>query len=68
MDGVTVSTADGHGVTYRKRDAKAFRSLMASSIALHRQLAREFPRLRQRYRAAAEQLTSRSGWKRVFDA
>jgi len=41
---------------------------MARSIAVHRELAREFPRLRKRYRAAAEELTSRSGWKRVFDA
>jgi galactofuranosylgalactofuranosylrhamnosyl-N-acetylglucosaminyl-diphospho-decaprenol beta-1,5/1,6-galactofuranosyltransferase len=67
MDGVTVSTADGHGVSSRKRDPKAFGSLMARSIALHWELAREFPRLRKRYRAAAEQLTSRSGWTRVFD-
>jgi len=68
MNGVTVSTADGHGVTYRKRDLKAFRSLIARSIALHRELAQEFPRLRKRYRAAAEELTSRSAWKQVFDA
>ncbi len=68
MDGVTVSTSDGRGVTYRRRDPRAFRSMMARSIALHRRLAREFPRLRRRYRAASEELTSRSGWKRVFDA
>jgi galactofuranosylgalactofuranosylrhamnosyl-N-acetylglucosaminyl-diphospho-decaprenol beta-1,5/1,6-galactofuranosyltransferase len=68
MDGVTVSTADGRGVTYRKRDPKAFRSMMARSVALHRELAREFPRLRKRYRLAAAELTSRAGWKRVFDA
>jgi galactofuranosylgalactofuranosylrhamnosyl-N-acetylglucosaminyl-diphospho-decaprenol beta-1,5/1,6-galactofuranosyltransferase len=68
MNGGTASTADGHGVTYRKRDLKVFRSLMARSIALHRELAREFPRLRKRYRAAAEELTSRSAWKQVFDA
>ncbi|MGH7750833.1 MAG: glycosyltransferase family 2 protein, partial [Candidatus Dormibacteria bacterium] len=68
MDGVTVSTADGRGVTYRKRDPQAFRSMMARSVALHRKLAQEFPRMRRRYRAAAEELTSRAGWKRVFDA
>ncbi|MGH3991552.1 MAG: glycosyltransferase family 2 protein, partial [Pseudonocardiaceae bacterium] len=68
MDGVTVSTADGRGVTYRKRDPQTFRSRMTRSIALHRTLAREFPRLRKRYRAATEQLTGRAGWKRVFDA
>ncbi|MGH3904504.1 MAG: glycosyltransferase [Pseudonocardiaceae bacterium] len=68
MDGVTVSTSDGRGVTYRRRDPRAFRSMMTRSIALHRRLAREFPRLRRRYRAATEELTGRSGWKRVFDA
>ena len=68
LDGVTVSTADGRGVTYRKRDPQAFRSMLARSMALHRQLAAEFPALRKRYRAAAPQLTDRTGWKRVFDA
>jgi galactofuranosylgalactofuranosylrhamnosyl-N-acetylglucosaminyl-diphospho-decaprenol beta-1,5/1,6-galactofuranosyltransferase len=68
MDGVTVSTADGRGVTYRKRDPKAFRSMMTRSVQLHRQLAREFPRLRTLYRDAAPGLTDRTGWKRVFDS
>lgn len=68
MDGVTVSTADGRGVTYRKRDPQTFRSMMARSVALHRQLAREFPRMRARYRGAMDDLTGRPGWKRVFDS
>ncbi len=66
LDGVTVSTADGRGVTYRKRDPQVFRTMLARSVALHRELAREFPRLRARYRNAASQLTDRSSWKRVF--
>ena len=68
LDGVTVSTADGRGVTYRKRDPRAFRSMLARSVALHRELAREFPRLRKLYRAAAPELTDRTGWKRIFTA
>ena len=68
LDGVTVSTADGRGVTYRKRDPQAFRSMLARSVALHRELARDFPQLRKRYRDAAPGLTDRTGWKRVFDA
>jgi galactofuranosylgalactofuranosylrhamnosyl-N-acetylglucosaminyl-diphospho-decaprenol beta-1,5/1,6-galactofuranosyltransferase len=68
LDGVTVSTADGRGVTYRKRDPRAFRAMLARSMALHKQLAAEFPALRARYRAAAPHLTDRTGWKRVFDA
>ncbi len=68
LDGVTVSTADGRGVTYRKRDPQAFRSMLARSLALHRELAREFPRIRRQYRAAATQLTDHASWKRVFEA
>ncbi|MBV9730546.1 MAG: hypothetical protein JO309_14310 [Pseudonocardiales bacterium] len=68
LDRVTVSTADGRGVTYRKRDPRAFRSMLARSMALHRELAREFPRLRKLYRDAAPELTDRTGWKRIFDA
>jgi galactofuranosylgalactofuranosylrhamnosyl-N-acetylglucosaminyl-diphospho-decaprenol beta-1,5/1,6-galactofuranosyltransferase len=68
LDGVTVSTADGRGVTYRKRNPQMFRSMLARSLALHRDLAREFPRLRKRYRDAAPHLTDRASWKRVFDA
>jgi galactofuranosylgalactofuranosylrhamnosyl-N-acetylglucosaminyl-diphospho-decaprenol beta-1,5/1,6-galactofuranosyltransferase len=68
LDGVTVSTADGRGVTYRKRDPQAFRSMLARSVALHRELAREFPRLRRLYRDAAPGLTDLTSWKRIFDA
>ncbi|HEY3894169.1 MAG TPA: glycosyltransferase [Pseudonocardiaceae bacterium] len=68
LDGVTVSTADGRGVTYRKRDPQAFRTMLARSVQLHRDLAREFPRLRKQYRDALPQLTDRTGWKRVFDS
>ena len=68
VDGVTVSTSDGRGVTYRKRDPKAFRTMLARAVALHVELAREFPRMRRRYRDALPELTSRDGWKRVFDS
>jgi galactofuranosylgalactofuranosylrhamnosyl-N-acetylglucosaminyl-diphospho-decaprenol beta-1,5/1,6-galactofuranosyltransferase len=67
LDGVTVSTADGRGVTYRKRDPQVFRSMLARSVALHRELAAQFPQLRRRYREAAGQLTDRVSWKQVFD-
>ncbi|MQA13802.1 MAG: glycosyltransferase [Pseudonocardiaceae bacterium] len=66
LDGVTVSTSDGRGVTYRKRDPEAFRAMLARSAELHWRLAREFPRMRRRYRAAMPELTSRQGWKQVF--
>jgi galactofuranosylgalactofuranosylrhamnosyl-N-acetylglucosaminyl-diphospho-decaprenol beta-1,5/1,6-galactofuranosyltransferase len=42
--------------------------MLARSVALHRELAREFPRLRARYRDALPELTGHLGWKRIFDA
>lgn len=68
LDGVSVSTADGRGVTYRKRDPRAFRSLLVRSVELHRELARAFPRLRTLYRDAAPRLAGREAWKQVFEA
>ncbi len=66
VDGVTVSTSDGRGVTYRKRDPEAFKSMLGRAIALHVELAREFPAMRRRYREALPELTSRRGWERIF--
>jgi galactofuranosylgalactofuranosylrhamnosyl-N-acetylglucosaminyl-diphospho-decaprenol beta-1,5/1,6-galactofuranosyltransferase len=42
--------------------------MLTRSVALHRDLAREFPRLRKRYRDAVPELTGLAGWKGVFDA
>ncbi|MDQ3151113.1 MAG: glycosyltransferase [Actinomycetota bacterium] len=67
VDGVTVSTSDGRGVTYRKRDPQAFRTMLARSVALHVELAKEFPAMRRRYRDALPELTSLEGWKQVFE-
>ena len=68
MDGATVSTADGRGVAFRKRDPRVFRELLARAVRLHWQLAREYPRIRRRYRAAVPELTGMAAWKRVFEA
>jgi galactofuranosylgalactofuranosylrhamnosyl-N-acetylglucosaminyl-diphospho-decaprenol beta-1,5/1,6-galactofuranosyltransferase len=63
-----VSTADGRGVTFRKRDQKVFLSMLRRSLASHRRLAREFPAMRRRYRDAMPELTGRSAWRhRVFE-
>jgi galactofuranosylgalactofuranosylrhamnosyl-N-acetylglucosaminyl-diphospho-decaprenol beta-1,5/1,6-galactofuranosyltransferase len=44
-----------------------FRRMVKESLALHREVAREWPTLRERYRAAAPTLTSREGWKHLFE-
>ncbi|MFY2786642.1 glycosyltransferase [Rhodococcus sp. KRD162] len=66
VDGVTVTTADGRGVVYRKRDRAQAAALLKEALALRKQLAAEFPALKARYRDAVPQLTSKETWERVF--
>ena len=67
LDGVAVTTADGRGVVFRKRDPKLFRQLLRQAVANHARVAREFPRLRQAYRDALPELTSPESWRKVFE-
>ncbi len=66
VDGVTVTTADGRGVVYRKRDRQQAAALLKEALSLRKQLAAEFPALKARYRDAVPHLTSKETWKRVF--
>ncbi|HZG89183.1 MAG TPA: glycosyltransferase [Pseudonocardia sp.] len=64
LDSATVSTPDGRGVTFRRRDPQLFRSMLAQSVRQLRDVARAWPELRRRYRAALPDLTSRESWER----
>lgn len=69
LDSATVSTPDGRGVTFRRRDPALFKAQLRTSVALLREVGRAWPELRQRYRAALPELTSREAWRRnIFDA
>ena len=68
VDGATVTTADGRGVVYRKRDRDKAAALFRESAALHRELYRRFPEMRRRYRDAHTELVTKEAWSRVFDA
>lgn len=67
LDGATVTTADGRGVVYRKRDLAKAKALWAESRELQKQVAARFDELRATYRAAQPELTSREAWGRIFD-
>jgi galactofuranosylgalactofuranosylrhamnosyl-N-acetylglucosaminyl-diphospho-decaprenol beta-1,5/1,6-galactofuranosyltransferase len=67
LDSATVSTADGSGVAFRKRDPRQFRALLARTIALYRRLVQEWDRTAQRYRAAVPTLTSVESWEQAFE-
>ncbi|MBH0778996.1 glycosyltransferase [Nocardia bovistercoris] len=66
VDGVTVTTADGRGVVYRKRDPRQALGLFTEAMRLRKELAARYPEMRQRYRAAHPQLTSTAAWEQVF--
>ncbi|MGD9530836.1 MAG: glycosyltransferase, partial [Pseudonocardia sp.] len=68
LDSATVSTPDGRGVTFRRRDPAAFRGGLRRVAALSREVARAWPELRRRYRAALPELTSAEAWARAFDS
>ncbi|UGT59394.1 glycosyltransferase [Nocardia asteroides] len=66
VDGVTVTTADGRGVVYRKRDPRQALGLFKEAMRLRRELLARFPEMRQRYRAAHPRLTSTAAWEQIF--
>lgn len=67
LDGATVSTADGRGVVYRKRDRAQAKELLQESYRLQKEVAANFDRLREEYRAAHKELTSREAWAKIFE-
>lgn len=66
LDGATVTTADGRGVVYRKRDLEQAKELLKESRRLQKEVAENFDRLRSEYRAAHTRLTSREAWSEIF--
>ncbi|GAA2037837.1 glycosyltransferase [Pseudokineococcus marinus] len=66
FDSALVSTADGTGAAWYRRDPARFRALAARTTAAHRRLLAEWPRLAAEYRAALPDLTSPDGWRASF--
>ncbi|WP_149360320.1 glycosyltransferase [Lolliginicoccus suaedae] len=66
VDGVTVTTADGRGVVYRKRDRAVAARLLKEALGLRRELEKRFPELQAAYRSAFPELTSRERWGEFF--
>jgi galactofuranosylgalactofuranosylrhamnosyl-N-acetylglucosaminyl-diphospho-decaprenol beta-1,5/1,6-galactofuranosyltransferase len=64
LDSATVSTPDGRGVTFRRRDPQLFKSMLATSVRQLREIGRAWPDLRRRYQQALPDLTSRESWER----
>jgi galactofuranosylgalactofuranosylrhamnosyl-N-acetylglucosaminyl-diphospho-decaprenol beta-1,5/1,6-galactofuranosyltransferase len=67
LDSATVSNADGSGVAFRRRNPEVFRELSRRAVHNYRRLAKEWPRLRDAYRAAVPELTSVESWRKVYE-
>ncbi|MGO1949913.1 MAG: glycosyltransferase family 2 protein, partial [Mycobacteriaceae bacterium] len=67
LDGVTVTTADGRGVVFRKRDREKAKDLVKESMRLQKEVMTRFDEMRQRYRVAHPELTSVDAWARIFE-
>lgn len=66
LDSALVSTMDGTGVSWYRRDRTAFLDLMKRTVAAHERLYKEWPDLSARYRDAAPELTSPETWARTL--
>ncbi|GEL16479.1 glycosyltransferase [Pseudonocardia asaccharolytica] len=66
LDSATVTTPDGRGVTFRRRDRQLFTAQLRRSMAQLREIGKAWPELRRRYREAQPELTGREGWRQIF--
>lgn len=63
-----VTDASQHGVRLRRLDRARLIALGRHGAKVLRRLRREGPAVRQRYRAAMPELTSRENWTRLFES
>jgi len=62
FDSAVVSTADGSGAAWYKRDRKRFTDIMRRSALLHERMAVNWDELAELYRDAAPELTDPKSW------
>lgn len=62
FDSAVVSTADGSGASWYKRDRKRFSDVMRRSVILHERLAVRWDELAKQYREASPELTDPKSW------
>ncbi|WP_426990249.1 glycosyltransferase [Pseudarthrobacter sp. Y6] len=68
LDSAIVSSADGSGASWYKRQPQEFRTMMARSLRLHQQLLRDWDKLAREYSEALPEFTSPGAWKETFEA
>ena len=63
FDSAVVSTADGTGASWYKREPVRFNDVMRRSAAMHAELAKRWDELSAQYRAAVPQVTGPDAWQ-----
>ncbi|WDF32402.1 glycosyltransferase [Arthrobacter agilis] len=66
LDSALVTSSDGTGASWHKRDVEKARELALRSADLHRRLYQNWNQLAEQYQAALPEFTSQAAWKRTF--
>ena len=67
LDSALVSTTDGTGVSWHRRDRARALAAARRAAQVHQQLQREWPRLAAEYRAALPDLVGVDAWRKTLD-
>jgi galactofuranosylgalactofuranosylrhamnosyl-N-acetylglucosaminyl-diphospho-decaprenol beta-1,5/1,6-galactofuranosyltransferase len=66
FDSAIVSTADGSGAAWYKRDRRRFNDIIGRSIRAHEQLTQRWSELAEEYREAAPDFTDPKAWQQTW--
>jgi galactofuranosylgalactofuranosylrhamnosyl-N-acetylglucosaminyl-diphospho-decaprenol beta-1,5/1,6-galactofuranosyltransferase len=66
FDSAVVTTADGAGSFWYKRDRRRFADLMRRSVDLHRELAMRWDELARTYQQAVPEVTGPDAWSKTW--
>ncbi|MCU1633955.1 MAG: glfT, partial [Micrococcaceae bacterium] len=67
LDSALVSSADGSGASWYKRDATQFQAMLKRSMVLHRRLLARWDGLAEEYQKALPEFTSQQAWAETFE-
>ena len=68
FDSAIVTTADGSGASWYKRDPKRFADIMRRSFAIHRRLATQWEQLAEEYKNAVPEVTDPKAWTQTWNS
>lgn len=68
LDSALVSSADGSGASWYKRDSAQFQSMLKRSLVLHQRLLARWDDLAEEYQKALPEFTSERAWAETFES